>query len=307
MKNKLLVVLLSVTLAGTAMAQTTTRLGQHDAIRNWQTPANSFASKAEANGVAQQIMDAVGLKPNFELMPANIPNAAAVVYGGKRYILYNPNFINQLTKTTGTRWAAISVLAHEIGHHLDGHTVTATGSQPQLELEADEFSGFVLRKMGATLQQAQAAMRTIADGRASATHPAQYDRLASIEKGWRHADGQASTRDVAEAEPAPAPQQEPEVVRQPQRREIAVADRNIIGEVRFNADPSSAYYVTSRYNVVKMTNNQLYVIGKVANLNSTQYPYLIYDENNTQLLVDRTGNIVTKRGQQVGYLRARRT
>ena len=34
------------------------------------------------------------------------------------------------------------------------HTLERGGSRPEIELEADEFSGFVLRKMGATLPQA---------------------------------------------------------------------------------------------------------------------------------------------------------
>lgn len=45
------------------------------------------------------------------------------------------------------------------------------------------------------------------------------------------------------------------------------------------------------------------VLGKLAKLNSNQYPYVLYDEANTQLLVDRKGNILTRQGRQVGYLR----
>lgn len=250
------------------------------------------------------------MKANFEVREANIANAAAVVYGGRRYILYNPNFIMQLERTTGTKWAGMSVLAHEIGHHLDGHTLTSSGSQPQLELEADEFSGFVLRKMGASLANAQAAMRTLATINASSTHPGQYDRLTSIANGWNKADAQLAGRKF---EPAPLPQtntanSQPIVVtRRPQKpQSTTIDDRYIIGGVRFNADPGSAYYVTMRYNLVKVDNNRLSVIGKLAQLNSNRFPYLIYDEENTQLLVDAYGNIITKQGRPVGKLSAGR-
>ena len=313
MKNPLILFIFSL-FSSVIMAQQG-RIGDHDAVTKWTpstTIASPFASSAEGRQIAQRIIDVVGLKANFDIREANIPNAAAVVYGGKRYILYNPNFINQLTKATGTKWAAISVLAHEIGHHLDGHTLTASGSQPELELEADEFSGFVLRKMGASLAEAQAAMKTLASERASRTHPGQYDRLSSIAKGWKQADAQLTGRnDVATVIPTVPQTADPTVSSRRQRSpnttgETAISGRYIIGDVRFNSDPNSAYYVTTQYNVVKVANNQLQVVGKLKSLNNSQYPYLIYD-NSTQLYVDARGNILTRRGQAVGSLSARRT
>ena len=38
----------------------------------------------------------------------------------------------------------MTLLAHEVGHHLNGHTIHRGGSTPELELEADEFAGFIL-------------------------------------------------------------------------------------------------------------------------------------------------------------------
>ena len=55
-----------------------------------------------------------------------------------------------------------------------------------MEIEADEFSGFVLSKMGATLSQAQEAIALIssyADDTYS-THPSKDKRLAAIERGY---------------------------------------------------------------------------------------------------------------------------
>ncbi|HEU4470162.1 MAG TPA: hypothetical protein VFR58_03685 [Flavisolibacter sp.] len=311
MKNPILFLVFSLLFSTGLFAQSTGRIGSHDAIGKWSPSgsASSFTTVAEGRSIAQEIIDIVGLKANFEVREANIPNAAAVVYGGKRYVLYNPNFIRQLEQTTGTRWAGISVLAHEIGHHLNGHTITATGSQPALELESDEFSGFVLRKMGASLTEAQAAMKTLASVRSSRTHPGQYDRLTAIEDGWNKADGQLTGRKhTTKSRPAaaPAPQQNRVAVNKAPAGQTSIDQRSIIGYVRFNADAGSDYYVTSRYNLVKVKNNQLSVIGKLASLNSRQYPYLIYDEANTQLLVDTRGNIVTRQGRQVGTLSAKR-
>ena len=315
--------LFAVVLSLTLSAQTG-RIGQHEGLTsNWNPSLRSnFSSVSEAKHYAQEIIDVVGLKPNFEVMAANVQNAAAVTYQGKRYVLYNPNFINQLVQKTGNKWAAISVLAHEIGHHLNGHTSTSTGSHPAIELESDEFSGFVLRKMGASLSDAQAAMKVLASNYASRTHPAKHDRLAYIEKGWKSADDQMAGRDVARV-PDIKPQTQttttyPErnttTVRNTGTRRTTssgtnqsiISSRDIVGIVRFNKDPGTQYYITTGYNLIKVTNNSLSVIGKLTSLNSRNYPYMIYD-NSTQLLVDIRGTIVTRNGQTVGRLTANRS
>jgi hypothetical protein len=111
--------------------------------------------------MVNRILNSVGLKPRFEVKAANVPNAAAMIYNNQRYILYSQNFVEMVNRTTKTDWGAVSIVAHEIGHHLNGHTLLQVGSRPSNELEADEFSGFVLQRMGATMLEAQAAGRDI--------------------------------------------------------------------------------------------------------------------------------------------------
>ena len=192
---------------------------------------------------------------------------------------------------------------------MNGHTISASGSQPKLELEADEFSGFVLRKMGASLGESQAAMKVLASINASRTHPGKYDRLTSIETGWNKADAQIRGKDVAQSKPVARNQSvannHPTYPTQKTTSQTAIADRYIIGKVVFHADPYAEYYVTTRYNVVKVKGSQMMIIGKLANTKSRQYPYLIYDEASTQLFVDYNGNILTKQGRQVGKLTAK--
>src|SRR4051812_37132749 len=76
-------------------------------------------SSDEARTIIEEIVSIVGLKPNFEIRSADIPNAAAVNFKNKRYILYNPRFVDELNKSAKSRWASVSILAHEIGHHLN--------------------------------------------------------------------------------------------------------------------------------------------------------------------------------------------
>jgi hypothetical protein len=154
---------------------------------------DAYESGPTAEKVVKNIMSVIGLKPNFELRASNVPNAAAVMINSKRYILYNPAFMDKINNASGTNWAAISILAHEIGHHLNGHTLDNVGSRPQTELDADEFSGFVLRKMGASLLDAQAVMSIIASPNGTNSHPPKKDRLTYIATGWSNAGGQSNT------------------------------------------------------------------------------------------------------------------
>lgn len=145
---------------------------------------HTFSSDNEAETVIRTIMSATGLPKNFKIRAAGIPNAAAVIKGSDRYILYNQNFIHSLKAATRSDWSPYSVMAHEIAHHLAGHTLNNSGSRPSLELEADKYSGFILAKLGASLEDAQATIASIGDLKPSVTHPAKHDRLAAIANGW---------------------------------------------------------------------------------------------------------------------------
>jgi len=146
-----------------------------------------FTSSADAEKIVSGIMDAMGLESKFKIKVANVPNVEATIKHHERYILYNPDFINKVNEATKDKWASIFILAHEVGHHLDGHTEAGLRSCPAIELEADQFAGFVLCKMGATLQQSQLAMYYISNMASSKTHPGRLDRLEALEKGWNKA------------------------------------------------------------------------------------------------------------------------
>jgi len=149
-----------------------------------------FNSSVDAEKIVAGIMDALGMEGNFKIKMANVPNVEATIRHHERYILYNPEFINKVNAAARDKWASIFILAHEVGHHLEGHTLTDVKSRPDIELQADQFAGFTLHKMGATLQQAQSAMYFIANMDASKTHPGRADRLSAIKKGWDKADAQ---------------------------------------------------------------------------------------------------------------------
>jgi predicted HD phosphohydrolase len=255
----------------------------------------------EAEQIITKIINVIGLKPHFEIRAANVPNAAAVIQNGKRYVLYDPKFISDLNKAAGSKWAAVSILAHEIGHHLNGHTLENTGSRPEIELEADEFSGFVLRKLGSTLVEAQAAMKIAADIKASHTHPAKSDRLYAIARGWNNAAGQMASDDNEETK-TNTTIEKPAVVRSKVEHTV-LAEKYIAKDVTFLADPKGSYYVTIRGNLVKVEDEKLFIIGRLAESNRKQFPFMLYDNLYNYLYIDLNGTIYNGSGKKVGMIR----
>lgn len=172
-----------------------------------QRLSSSFSSVYEASQYVNVMLDSINWKENFSLREQNgINNAYATIIRNKRYIVYDNNFLENLDAYAKTKWASISVLAHEMGHHYRNHVIDAQGSTPPKELEADYFSGYVMAKLGATMNEALAAMEQIASPRASSTHPAKADRLAAITRGWNYAKGVSTTGSGTPTTPVPAPQ-----------------------------------------------------------------------------------------------------
>jgi hypothetical protein len=161
--------------------------------------------KASVRQIVTEVAISSGLRPNFYVAPGNVPNAAAGIGQGPngllRVIVYNQEWMDTVARRTRTDWASYSIIAHEIGHHLQGHTIVGGGSHPSIELEADEFSGFMMARMGGTLAQAQIAIRTLASEAGSSTHPPRRDRLAAIARGWERAKAQGGAAVLVSPQP----------------------------------------------------------------------------------------------------------
>lgn len=287
---------------------------------------------SQAAGIIREITDAVGLQPRFELRATTqVDNAAAVVYGGRRYLLYNPSFLAAVNRAGHTDWAGISILAHEMGHHLNGHTLRAGGSQPQDELEADEFSGFVLRRLGASLAQAQAAMAAVSPEQGSATHPGRAPRLAAISRGW----GRASAQIAASAKPGSAQPSAQPVALAPRRasgpgryetagdeqpsgtpvaaaRGASSAPVRLVGQLTFRDNPEVPFYLTSALNVVRLADESspddaeavrdAEVVGRLRRTGNAAFPFVLEDGQQRPLYVTPRGDVYNQAGQRVAKL-----
>lgn len=155
-----------------------------------KTELNIFYPRQREIKVIENIISYSGLPLNFEIYGGDIQNAVATIIDNKRYIIYDPKLFNFTDEYADSYWSSISILAHEIGHHLSGHTLTNNISNHDIELQADKFSGFVLYKMGATKEQATNAMMLIGSDSDSESHPNKRVRIQAIIDGWNEANAQ---------------------------------------------------------------------------------------------------------------------
>jgi len=151
----------------------------------------SFMSNQDAEIAVDKILEEFGLTRTFVIQECpDIKNAVAKIIQispnyKERYIFYDSDFLDKADGNSSEKWGSYFILAHEIGHHLNGHSLDNKGSTPAYELEADYFSGTALGLLGATLEESQRAIeKLITYEKATATHPAKADRLAEIERGW---------------------------------------------------------------------------------------------------------------------------
>jgi Zn-dependent protease with chaperone function len=160
--------------------------------------SGNYTNDVSVERLVAQIVEKFGTKNAFLIIPCDrTPNAKATIdMNGRPYILYNPeflksvkslNFTTTLIPTNVTNWETLTILAHEIAHHLNYHLVNPhpDATFRSMELEADETAGFILYKLGATLEESQRAMRSAAVSiEGSYTHPPRAQRLDAIRKGW---------------------------------------------------------------------------------------------------------------------------
>lgn len=160
-----------------------------------------IATNKQADMALYQILAVTGMSKRFVLQECEgIENCIATAYKGIRYILYDNEFMEIIARKTNS-WSNLSILAHEIGHHVNGHSLDlivyavdaaqlpTLSESRQMELEADEFSGFVMQKLGASLEQAQQAIQLIStnENDTYSTHPSKEKRLKAIEIGFNNA------------------------------------------------------------------------------------------------------------------------
>jgi len=181
--------------------------------------ACGFTNNERAYREIEKIMNLAGLPMNFSVCKSeNIKNAyAAMDSDGVRFIVYDDQFLKKFD-TDSSRIETVTALAHEIGHHLSGHTLALSHEEYVVnlakycrieskdfdkskctnikaryfkecrdeELEADRFAGFIMYKYGASLIQIESLyykMTSNYDDTLS-DHPNLKKRIDAIEAGF---------------------------------------------------------------------------------------------------------------------------
>lgn len=162
------------------------------------TAASDF-SVQQVWDVVDEILSVSGLAPNFQVVETEeVGNAAAVIIEQERYLAFNPVWMNRYRNDADARWQLYGIMAHEVGHHLQGHTLSGLGSRPPTELEADEYAGFTLAALGASIDQALSLWNTL-DVDGSATHPPRNQRLDAVTRGWTRGNARFGSATPANA------------------------------------------------------------------------------------------------------------
>lgn len=157
---------------------------------SWAGAGQVGAGLGPASPQAQQkvaaIMRAIQFNAPLRVFSGGVPNASASVIGGALAVIYNPHFLGNLARCD--RVAALSVLAHEVGHHANQDTTWMGQFKHswQRELGADYVSGIAMRRLGIPHQRALngilCSFGPFSPG--SQSHPDSQNRLRAVSAGW---------------------------------------------------------------------------------------------------------------------------
>jgi len=231
--------------------------------------ASAGISELQAKEAVFKIVSHSGLLPNFVVREnENVKTAIAYIKNKQRYIEYNSHIISGIIDSTKTDWSAVSILAHEIAHHLLGHTLDPKHLSPGDELACDRYSGFILQSMGATKDQAQQALTVAASVYGSKSHPPRDARIQSIHQGWDDAAQLVSKETL-----------------------IFFEDKETyLYKLRFEGD-ENLYYISKEHEVVWYNNYARPIIfGKFQKSESKNYEFEIVWENE-KFFIDNKGFI----------------
>ncbi|HBB95637.1 MAG TPA: hypothetical protein DC054_09620 [Blastocatellia bacterium] len=241
-----------------------------------------------AFNIIQSFLDLVSqhtkLRIQVDIVPVTEKINVQICPGDHNYIAFYYPWLDQLYSETKSNWALYGIFAHEIGHYALNHDRTSLGSQPRIELEADEFAGLILAEMGASLEEAQTAYRSNTMWinevvTQNPSHPPIAQRLAAVEKGWRKGNGTSS--------PPPAPR--PQISFAEISLQIIISGiRNTVYIVPASTSPSSGQMTVSGID----QNATFYLeIGKACdvNLSGVNNRLIISAEIKEQVRVERSG------------------
>lgn len=176
------------------------------------TSAN-FMTEQDVERLITDMLDRIDIQNRYLIVSCTkVENCQAMIYRGKPYILYNPEFLQEVKrlnfssadiKVSTRNWEALAILAHELGHHVNNHLLNPhpDATTRDMELEADAFAGAMIFRMGGSRENAMAAFLGLPE-KGTYTHPGRQQRLDAVAKGWDRVKSRS-------ADPTPAPKPDP--------------------------------------------------------------------------------------------------
>ena len=160
--------------------------------------ANNFSSELAYESLDKILFQIGASRDKFIIQPcSNISNAVATQLGGVRYILYDPIFMTKVSDNfENSNWGEIFILAHEVGHHINNHSLDlllydkiseeSKSKQREQELDADLFAAFIIARLGGGYEEIVSVIKNIAkdDSDHKSSHPSLQKRLEAVKVGF---------------------------------------------------------------------------------------------------------------------------
>lgn len=168
---------------------------------NTMSELYGYAPSEDARTIINKILQIFGIPANrYQVIAGNVNNAMATREGGTNYIVYNELFISKFRQNVEQEYAIYSILAHELGHLIQGHDLGEKDpvTRARYELEADEFSGTALRSLCSTQEQALTAIRSLRASIQDPLYPPFSAREQMIATSWRKRDQEIRNGEVVD-------------------------------------------------------------------------------------------------------------
>lgn len=156
----------------------------------------------EKQAFVTEVLTKMGLSNDVTVVidPKAAGCAWAGLVDGRQLIGVDPACTGPLRNGDSFNSFALFVTAHELGHLLQRHD---RSSNPPEESQADEFAGWLMARVGSTLEDTRASARRM-DETGGKTHPPRYARIIAVELGWTRGAAfniPGQTEGVAKREP----------------------------------------------------------------------------------------------------------
>jgi hypothetical protein len=179
-----------LTFASCQVNSTEHKLGEFSAFSGDEAPKTIqvAAAKMSYQQLFQQVYGAATgtSKTDITFKRYNwlISVAGAEIKANKRYIYYNQEKFDLISNQTVEQNPIKVILAHEISHLVNNHPLRKDQTSMYFELEADFFSGIVMRDLGVPLKDGLKTLEDFGNQYQTRTHPDINKRKKYLKKGW---------------------------------------------------------------------------------------------------------------------------